>query len=48
MKRLWIWLIVLVVMTVLFFDCRKTIQILETSGAAGNIGRKTAEVIAGK
>ena len=48
MKRPWIWLIVLVAMTVLFFDCRKNIQIVETSGAADNIGRKTAEVIAGK
>lgn len=48
MKRPWIWLIALVAMTVLFFDCRKNIQIVETSGAADNIGRKTAEVIAGK
>lgn len=48
MKRPWIWLIVLVAMTVLFFDCRKNIQIVETSGAVDNIGRKTAEVIAGK
>lgn len=48
MKRPWIWLIVLVAMTVLFFDCRKNIQIVETSGAADNIGRKTAEVIAGR
>lgn len=48
MKRPWIWLIVLVAMTVLFFDCRKNIQIVETSGAVDNIGRKTAEVIVGK
>lgn len=48
MKRPWIWLIVLVAMTVLFFDCRKNIQIVETSGAVDNIGRKTAEVITGK
>lgn len=48
MKRPWIWLIVLVAMTVLFFDCRKNIQIVETSGAVDNIGRKKAEVIAGK
>lgn len=48
MKRPWIWLIVLVAMTVLFFDCRKNIQIVETSGAVDNIERKTAEVIAGK
>ena len=48
MKRPWIWLIVLVAMTVLFFDCRKNMQIVETSGAVDNIGRKTAEAIAGK
>ena len=48
MKRPWIWLMVLSLVTVLFFYCRENIQTVETSGAVSNIGRKTAEIIAGK
>lgn len=48
MKRPWIWLWVLLVLTGVFFYCRRDGTVVKTAAPVNNIGRRTAEIIAGK
>ena len=48
MKRPWIWLWVLLVLTGVFFYCRRDGTVVKTVAPVNNIGRRTAEIIAGK